>query len=307
VDNQNGTTTEETPVSLADQLYGSKVDEPEADNVEAPEVEEPAEKVIEAESTEEVDSVSEPEKAESEEQEAEVAEVDDSEVFVTEDGEEVTLKTLLDAHKGRKAAQADYTKKTTAASEEMKRATALKAEVEAARESIAPRVQLFNEIESELGQLIMGDFAQIDWNTLRDTDPSQYLALKEAKEQREQAMNQLKAKRNQVIAQQSQEEAVKLHELLGWSDPVKRATDVKSISEGVKTAGVPDTAFAQVTNSALMSLIYDGIKHRQLQDKKPAIMRKIKSAPKVISKPSKPVRSVEEPLSLADRMYRKQS
>lgn len=301
MENPGGTT--EQPLSLADRMYSTVEAEPVEDNSQSDDVPETAEQEVEAESTDEVDSESVEDATDTETEEAE-AEAD--EMFVTADGEEVSLKSLFDAYKGRKAAQADYTKKTTAAAEEMKRAEVVKAESEALRDSISPKLQMLRDIENGVGELILGDFAQINWNELRDSDPSQYLALKEAKESREKAIEQLKAKRDQLEAEQAQGEAQKLHDLLGWSDPAKRDLDVKAIEEGVKAANVSNEAFRRVNDAGLMSLILDGINHRKLQEKKPEIVRKVKSAPKVVSKPAKQAEPAKE-LSLADRMYRKKA
>lgn len=300
MENQTGTTEEAIEVPLWDRMYAKAEAEPEQQENSEPSTHETAEHDAVAESTDEVDSESNADEVSDEDSGAEEADID--EMFITEDGEKVSLKALLDAHKGKKAAQADYTKKTTAAAEEMKQAVAIKAENEAEKASIGPKLQILRDIDSGISELIMGDFANIDWADVRDSDPSRYLALKEAKEARENAVKDLIVKRDKLIAEQSAEEAAKLHEKLGWSDVAIRDADVKLISEGVKAAEVPDHVFSQVTNAALMALIYDGIKHRKLQESKPGIVRQVKMAPKAASKPVKQA-AAKEPMSLADRMY----
>lgn len=292
MDNPSGT-TEQPMLSMEDRLYGEP-SEPETDSADA-EVEETAEQEVTAETTDEVDAVEDEQEGEEATEETESETDDESEqVFVTKDGKEVTLKELHDGY----LRQSDYTKKTQAIAEERKA-------IETAKAEIAPRLQILKDIESELGTLILGDFANVDWAAIRDSDPSQYLALKEAKEQREQAINNLKAKRDQLAAEQAQGEAAKLHESLGWSNPDARNGDIGLIQNYVKANEIPDEVFASVTNHKLMTALLKAAKYDQLQSKKPDIVRKVKQAPKQIGKPAKAAESA--PLSLADRMYGRKS
>lgn len=297
MDNPSGTT--ESPVNPVELLYGSDAVESAQTNEQPKEVEETAEQEEEVVS-EQSDSEVEVEEAEPEGEEADA--VDESEVFVLEDGAEVTLNALVDAYKNKLNFQRDYTKKTTAAAEERKAAEALKADAEKAKAELAPRLQLLQDIESELGQLIMGDLSNVNWAEIRDSDPSQYLALKEAKEAREQAITTLKAKRDQAIAEHAREESAKLHESLDWADTAKREEDIKLIQGYVKESGIPDEVFASVTSHKLMTAIREAALYRKLQEKKPAVMRKVRQAPKVVSKPTK-VAAPEKPKTGADLLY----
>lgn len=288
MDNPAGTT--EQPVSMADRMYHSE-SEPETESAESVDVEESAEPVEQEAETVSEESDSEEEEQETEEEpEATDADEDDDPVFVMKDGKEVTLKELNDGY----LRQSDYTKKTQAIAEEKKA-------IEAEKALIGPKLQVLKDIESELGELVMGDLSRIDWAAIRDSDPSQYLALKEAKEQREQAVANLKAKRDQLIAEQAQSEAAKLHEVLGWSDPKSRADDIALIQGYVKASEIPDEVFSSVTNHKLMTAILKAAKYEQLQSKKPEIMRKVKQAPKPVGRPAKA--AAQPPQSLADRMY----
>ena len=288
MENPSGTT--EQPVSMADRLYRSE-SEPETESAEPVEVDEPAETAGHEDDavSEQSDSVEDEQESE-DSTEATDADESDDQVFVMKDGKEVTLKELNDGY----LRQSDYTKKTQAIAEEKKA-------VEAEKALIGPKLQILKDIESELGELVMGDLSRIDWASIRDSDPSQYLALKEAKEQREQAVTNLKAKRDQLIAEQAQVEAAKLHESLGWSDQKSREGDIKLIQNYVKASEIPDEVFSSVTNHKLMTAILKAAKYDQLQSKKPEIMRKVRQAPRPVGKPAKAAE--QAPQSLADRMY----
>lgn len=285
MDNPSETTTTTTFADMADKFYGPDVSEPAKENAETA-VEEPkAEETVEVDDP--ADRESDLETAEGDDAEAESDEVDDSEIVVTPDGEEVSLKVLLDAYKGRKAAQADYTKKTTAAAEAQKAVAAEKSAFEAEKAIYAPKLQTLKQIETDLSAMLMADFDGINWAEVRDADPSRYLELKEAKENRERTLANIKAKSDLLLAEAAKEESAKLAESLGWSEKAKLDSDIALIQGYVKEAGIPDDVFNSVSNHKLMIALRDAALYRKLQDKKPAIVKKVREAPRANAKPVK--------------------
>lgn len=272
MENPSETTTTPTFAEMADKFYSDEVSEPAAESAETPTVEtDPEEAVAESEETSEIDG-------ETEEGETETDEDDPEIEWQTRSGEshKVKLSELRDGY----FRQSDYTKKTKALADDRAQFDTLKAQVE-------PRLQMLKQIETDLSDMLMADFANIDWAEVRDADPSQYLALKEAKENREKSLADIKTKSEQLMAETQAQEAAKLGEVLGWSDTAKRDTDIALIQGYVKEAGIPETVFNSVNNHTLMTALREAALYRKLQDKKPGIVKKVREAPKANAKPVK--------------------
>lgn len=291
MDNPSETTTTPTFADMADKFYGPDVSEPVTESAETvaeePKVE--AVETVEAESTE----TSEVEGEEAEEGETETDEDDPEIEWNTRAGEshKVKLSELRDGY----MRQAKFTKETQALADERKRFDEVKTQS-------AAKLQVLSEIEADLSQMLMADFANVNWNEVRDTDPSQYLALKEAKEQREQAIAGMKAKADTLKAEIARDESVKLADSLGWSDVTKRDGDIKLIESYVNEAGIPAEVFAAVSNHKLMTALREAALYRQLQKKTPGVTNKVREAPKANAKPVKAPQPVVQKTG-ADLMY----
>lgn len=291
MENPSETTTTPTFAEMADKFYSSEVSEPVKETAEPQAVAEPAEAEAETESAEADESEVEGEEAE--EGETETGDDDPEIEWTTRAGEsnKVKLSELRDGY----MRQSKFTKETQALAEERKQFDEVKTQSTA-------KLQVLSEIEADLSQLLMADFANINWNEVRDTDPSHYLALKEAKEQREQAISGMRSKAETLKAEIARDESAKLGESLGWSDVTKRDGDIKLIESYVNEAGIPAEVFAAVSNHKLMTALREAALYRQLQKKTPEITRKVREAPKANAKPVKAPPPVVQKTG-ADLMY----
>jgi hypothetical protein len=283
-----------TPPTFAERVnsfYDSGVSDPATDTTETKEVEQPAETVVEAESDE--TDASEVDDAVTDEGETETDDDEESFELSTKEGGVQTVK-LSELRNGY-LRQSDYTKKTTALAEERKA-------IEAAKTESIGKLQTLKQIEADLSQMLMADFANVDWDQLRQQDYIEYSMLKESKENREKSIAEIKAKSDQMIAQVTQEESAKLADALGWYDTTKRDSDIALIQGYVNEIGIPAEAFSAVNNHKIMTALREAALYRKLQDKKPDIVKKVREAPKSNAKPVK-APQIEVKKTGADLMY----
>lgn len=207
---------------------------------------------------------------------------------VTVDGEsrKVTRSELIKGYQLESAA----TKKTMAAAEIKKAAEAKISQADAA-------IQVLGDIEGEIKSLIMGDVKNIDWDALRESDVSEYLRLKDVVASKEKVLGEMVVKRNQLIQQKTNDEAIALHTALGWSDAAKKQADIDQIMGYMQESGITE----QVTSHKLMQTILDAAKYRKLQQSKIEVLKEVKKAPKT-TKPTK-VAKTAAPKSIEDLMY----
>ncbi len=224
--------------------------------------------------------------------EGEGSDLSDEEVYYDLDGEEVSAADIKKWKAGH-LMQSDYTKKTQAHAEEVKR---FKTE----REQLDNRLETLTSLESELQELVLGDLSGVNMDELREDNPSEYLRVKELKEQRGQALRKAQTKLIQVQEEIAAQGFNQLKNTLGWDDQAKYEADKKAILGYAQDAGITQQEFAKVTSPAVMSAILEAAKYRKLMADKPSVTKRVKMAPKV-SKPS--ASNAAKPKTLAERMY----
>lgn len=201
------------------------------------------------------------------------------ELFYEIDGEEVSLDTVMQWKNGH-LMQSDYTKKTQELSESRKKVEAKEAEIGDLASTLSANIEA-------LQQKLNADFEKIDWDELRDTDPSEYLRLREDKKAREALIQSAKGTQSKIDQVKLAEEQQKLYEKLPhWTDDAKRNADVTLISERAKTFGFSNEELATISDHRILLAMLDAAKYAQLQEKSPKIAKKVAKAPK-ISKPGK--------------------
>lgn len=212
------------------------------------------------------------------------------EVYYDIDGEEVSLEDVRKWKSGSMM-QSDYTKKTQEVAEERKA-------VQTERKQLSDGLETLQAIESDIETLILGE--QSDLSELRETDTAEYLRLKEEAEARKGKLSELKGKYAELKNQQLSQAATKLHESLGWDDQAKKQSDIKTLTEYSKEAGITDAEFSAVTSPAIMAGLLEAAKYRKLMAEKPSVTKKVVKTPKAV-KPK--VTQERKVLSLAERMY----
>jgi hypothetical protein len=211
------------------------------------------------------------------------------------------LREWKKAHDGKKSQDADYTRKSQANSKE-------RDQLKADRDRLGESLSMLSELESEISELVMGDLNKLDMDALRDSDPSEYLRVKELRDQRAKWRDGLGQKLTKMQEKVAQESFKKLSELNGWDDTEsgisKRDTDLKAIEAYVKETGMDQRSFAKILDPHVMTSLLEAAKYRELMKSKPTINKRVVQAPKT-SKPSQSVQT--KPLTLAEKMYGKKS
>lgn len=201
------------------------------------------------------------------------------------------------AYEGKKSQDADYTRKSQRNAEDAK-------QLKADRLKLDESLTLLSELENEIAELALGDLNKLDMEELRVNDPSEYLRVKELKEQRGKWRESLQKKLSGMQAKLASDGFAKLSEQHGWSNPEKFEADKKAIQSYVSEIGMDQREFAKIINPQLMTALLEAGKYRELMKSKPTLNKRVTQAPKT----SKPGSSAEKrPLSLAEKMYGRKS
>lgn len=148
-----------------------------------------------------------------------------------------------------------------------------------------------------LGQLaqqqLMGEFNQINWSQLRQTDPVQWTALQLEFQNRSAAINQHLnevAAAQQAQAQQLQQQQAALlpkerdkmlERVPEWRDQAKFDADRKSMSAYAKQLGFSDAELASVFDHRYMTVLHDAAQFRALQAANPETLKRVRAAPQM--------------------------
>jgi hypothetical protein len=193
----------------------------------------------------------------------------------------------LEAHINQKLATIDNDRK------------ALEAKRAQSDQAAAERIQSLEMGLAILDRALQGELASVKWQELQDTNPiefnSKYVAYQHRFGQMQQIAQQLAAERQkqQSSFQASQkawlDEQGKLLKIKvpEWSDDVRRTQDRAAVSEYLKGYGITAQEFDQVQDHRYLAVLRDGWKWAELQKQKPATLKKLKVAPKILRAGSK--------------------
>lgn len=204
------------------------------------------------------------------------------------DGETVTLEELKNGY----LRQSDYTKKTTAA----KRLSEAGQQQEKLYSSLASTLDVQVKALEEL-MLKMDD--SVDMTELRETDPSEYLRVKEEKTDRQKILEKVKADKEAAQKLVLADEQKKLFAALPhWEDATKRDADIKMFSDYAEKLGMTQEDVASLSNHKVILGLLAGAKYDKLQAKKPDALKKVKK-----NKPSSKGNAVSKVKSDAELFY----
>ena len=274
-----------------------KMTEPEGETPETEEAtpteEEESQPVAEDESFEEESE--EEEEAEEAEEESEETDGEEEELYaVTVNGEEqaVTLDELLSGY----SRQSDYTRKTQEIASERKGIEELQQQYNSHIAQIQQERQqyveaLTNMISSQGSEL--EQYSNIDWDTLRESDPIEYVTAKEQYREAQERVQGMQYQQQQA-AQAQQAEMTKAHHQMvqveqgklveaipEWGDENKR----KELTANIQSYAIEQGFSQQELNSLvdhrsvlvlLKALQYDQLQNSDVKSKK------LKNKPKVI-------------------------
>lgn len=142
-------------------------------------------------------------------------------------------------------------------------------------------------------KMLFDEFQNIDWNTLEQTDPTEYLRLRTRFQDRHQALGQalqyIGTQEQQKQLEQSQkfnafvaEEAKKLsNSVPEWKDAEVMKKDKSALKEYLKSHGYSDEEVGQVYDHRHVLILRDAMRYRDLQNKKLMVTKKVVEAPKL--------------------------
>lgn len=185
--------------------------------------------------------------------------------------------------------QRDYTRKTMAHSNEVKK---FKAEVEA---PLRQERQQYNELLGKLEEAVQAlqPEEDPDWEKLSaELDPEQFNAafaqhqankakLARIRAEREKVNQKLQADAAEQLKEHLENESKLLLEALpAWKKPEIAAREKAKLVTFAKTLGYTDDDIAQVTDHRVLLLLNDALKYRGLQDKRKSTRDKIRNVTK---------------------------
>lgn len=207
------------------------------------------------------------------EQESEAPETSYFTVKVNGEDLQVSQEDLISGYsKG-----ADYTRKTTELAEQRK---AFEAE----------RTKKFQALDQQIENLdavIKASEEKINWDEIRELDPSEYLRLKEQQSHRRETAEKAKAEKQKLIKQEKdihiqQESAALFNARPEWKDDAKRTEALTKINDYAKSLGFSDSEIDDITDHKHFLVLHDAALYRDMMAKSKAVKKEIKKAPKTI-------------------------
>lgn len=281
-----------------EQAVAHLMQEPESDSVtpegepEATEVEEVQEtEALETEESEAEYAEEEPEESEEETEEVEyVEEVEEPSVTdyyqVKVNGEE--LEVTLDELQSGYQRQKDYTKKTQEVAEQRKEFESKQAELQQLQENFMNQAVLANEVLNR----DLKKFETVDWETLKVTDPTEYVAKQVEMQDIKQRQGELQQQAQQVYEHNLKvQEAERLKHVEAerkktlevfpeWKDQKKAEAGQLAIVEFARAQGYHDQELANVVNARDLMILDKARKYDELIAQKGSISQK-KTKPSV--------------------------
>ena len=274
-------------------LMESEEEKPETEETAPTEEEESTEETQDESLEEESEEEDEPEEEEEESEESDDEE-EEALYAVTVNGEEheVSLDELLKGY----SRQSDYTKKTQELSQGRKEIEEAKSNYDSALTQMqGERQHYINSINQILQNSSnnLNEYNKIDWDTLKNEDPIEYVKMKEDFREGKEKMQALEQQRQSAV-QQQQAEMQKVHEesiqverakmieaLPEWGDPEKQkelASDVKTYA--LKQGFSEEELNSLIDHRSVLVLMkaakYDALENADVKSKKQ------KNKPKVI-------------------------
>jgi hypothetical protein len=170
-------------------------------------------------------------------------------------------------------------------------------EAEAARKAgeIKTRVEQLSQAVGLTQKLLDGEFADVNWPELQRTDPAKFQAMYGAYTMRLDGIRQLNGQvmQEQERASASQKAAQEAYladqaKLLDskvpeWSDKGKRDKDVTEMVATLRDAyGLTEEEVRSTADHRLILIARDAARWQKLQKSKPAVLNKVKAAPKLL-------------------------
>jgi len=146
------------------------------------------------------------------------------------------------------------------------------------------------------------EFQSVDWNRLKQENPQEYTRLRiefgDKQSQLQNSYSQLNTAREHQKAEiLNTEKRMLLDKIPEWKDESKFQAGAAEIINGAKHYGFTAQEVTSALDHRILLMARDAIAYRKLQDKKPEVTQKVRTAPKIV-KPGvvKPTASKDEAL-----------
>lgn len=214
------------------------------------------------------------------------------------DGEEMTLAEIREAKKGAML-QADYTRKTQDLAKQREGIEEEKAKIAESRGKL-------DEIVTKLSESITETTNEIDFDFLRESNPSEYLKQKEDLQAKEKALNEAKQAQQNLQQEElktliSSEQTLLLESNPDWQDKKVMESDIQLMNDFIAETFTEQES-AQLINHKVMNLVRDAAKYKKIVANGDLTKKKVKQAPKAI-KPSARKVTKSQQLNSADKFY----
>jgi hypothetical protein len=254
----------------------------------------PEEAEVEAEAEAEPDDGEQSDDDEADDGEIEASEETEEEVTpevgeIEIDGERITLEEVKKGYLRQK----DYTQKTQELSELRKSEAQRIQALEAERQRYAERIEQLSTLDAE---------PEPDWDTLRETDPIEYMLQRDQWREKSERKQALEAERQRLSQHQQQEQQQKLVKQLQseqerllsrvpeWRDEKIATKEKTEIASLMKDYGWTPEELGQLYDHRALLMARDALAYRRLQSKSTQVAAKAKGKPKVVKPGSaKPV------------------
>lgn len=220
---------------------------------------------------------------------------------------EATLEELT----GSYSREADYTRKTQAHAEEVRKWTAERDEsLKAEKTALAAEREQYKQVlgvwEKQLSQALG---TTEDLEALRRDNPGEWSARMTERYDMQNRLSAIqaenakletadKSKRDAEQKQRATEEARKLVEAIPeWKDPAKWKADGGRIYSYAAAYGISEAELNQITDHRMMRVLHDAARYSALQANKPAVVKQVEKA-----KPLVPGAAITQPSSPASKL-----
>lgn len=144
-------------------------------------------------------------------------------------------------------------------------------------------------------KMLEGDFSKVDWQALQDSDPltfnQKYVEFQQRQAQLNNIANLLGQERTQAQQQAAMQQQAHLQEQLRlmetkipeWSDKSRREKDLAEMAPVFNDVyGITEPELRGLTDHRELLVIRDAWQWQKLQKAKPAVVNKVKTAPKLL-------------------------
>lgn len=206
-------------------------------------------------------------------------------------GKEISLGKIKEALDGN-LRLSDYTKKTQELAEQRKA-------FEAEQEAVTGLKATLQTAIDNLGESIAKTKADVDWEYLRENDPSEYLKQKELLVENESNLKEAteatqKLQEEALASTVQSEQALLLETNPEWQDPAVMKDDIAMMNAFIEEAGFTQEESQQLISHKIMNLVRDAAKFHKLQSKSSVTEKMVRKAPKAIKPTQKVVKKTQQ-------------